>query len=208
MPVLLFYKRFHEAILDGRKFFTIRTPRRRPIRRGDRLLLRAWEGRPYDSPQRVLLDSVCAMSDEVTIDVIDDRLAADFKEAGPVPPEEMDDFARADGFADAAEMLDYYRATPGRSVPFKGEFIRWYGRPTEERYRPSNGTDLDCFVGEWCELCRHYQGNGAAPCDVLGRVLFHDVEEPEYPSEWAYTERQERICTAFERKKGMTRVAR
>jgi len=202
MTVLLFYERFHAPLISGQKFFTIRSPRRRPVRRGDPLSLRTWSGRPYGSPQRVLLETVCAMAERVRLDDVDGRLAADFEKAGPVPAEDMDDFARADGFADASEMLAYYHGDSGRSLPFEGEFIRWFGRPTEERYRPSNGTDLDCFVGEWCEQCRHYQGNGAEPCDVLGRVLFHNIGEPEYPREWAYTERKERVCTAFEKCRG------
>ncbi len=115
--VRLFQPRFAELVASGRKLQTVRpVPRRRP-RPGDTLSLRAWSGKPYRSPQRILataeVESVCDLTldaDELTIDGHPINLA-------------RDTFARVDGFADFADMVAWFRAQHG--LPFRGIVITW-----------------------------------------------------------------------------------
>ena len=88
MRILMFQPRFHDAVAAGEKTQTIRPPRKRPIRVGDSLSLRAWTGAAYRSPQCELRRATCVAASRVVI-------GADFADDGE---------ARRDGFGDAAEM--------------------------------------------------------------------------------------------------------
>ena len=127
--VILFMPRFHAAILSGAKRQTIRRPRKRPIQPGEPLSLRAWEGKPYRSPQRPLLDVVCSAVLPIAIqggDALAIRLGSKWLSSRSVK-----DFARADGFADAADMAAFWRDVHEleRDVfgprTFEGEVIYW-----------------------------------------------------------------------------------
>lgn len=50
-------------------------------------------------------------------------------------------------------------------------------------YRPSNGTDGECFQAAFCERCEkdRYESK---PCPILGRTFYLDVDDPKYPKEW------------------------
>lgn len=70
-----------------------------------------------------------------------------------------------------------------------------------EKYRPSNGTEGDCFQAAWCEKCerdREYQeSNGGKPgCEILARTMACDVDDPRYPIEWI-VDADGPKCTAF-----------
>src|SRR5688572_20466673 len=76
------------------------------------------------------------------------------------------------------------------------------GERTGEKYRPSNGSEGCWFMGKFCENCKHEkfshtQKDGDKQCDILNRTMMHDVDDPEYPSEWTYTEVDTPTCTAF-----------
>jgi len=107
MPTLLFSPRFAPSVQAGTKRQTIRRPRKRPIRPGDQLSLRAWTGAPYRSKQRVLGVGVCQAVQPVTI-------GADFAD---------DAEARRDGFTDAGDLRQWFEATHG--LPFHGLRICW-----------------------------------------------------------------------------------
>lgn len=112
MAVLMFQPAFHEAVTTGAKRQTIRPPRKRPIRPGERLSLRAWTGTPYRSPQRVLREARCQGVERVVIDFC------------------FDDDAEAlrDGFESAEDMRDWFidhHALPTPIEPFVGERISW-----------------------------------------------------------------------------------
>ena len=112
MVVILFQPQFHAAIRSGTKHQTIRLPRKRPIRPGDELSLRAWSGKPYRSKQQELATSVCAKAEHVTIDFYFDDDAE----------------ARHDGFADAEEMREWFmdnHGLPTPTQPFVGTRIVW-----------------------------------------------------------------------------------
>mgnify|MGYP004224667425 CR=1 FL=1 len=63
-------------------------------------------------------------------------------------------------------------------------------------YRPSNGTEGDIFMAQWCDKCAlsDYEGDG---CMIQLRALAHRVDEPEYPAEWSFTNGGAPQCTAF-----------
>lgn len=107
MPVLMFQPQFHDAVGSGQKMQTIRPPRKRPVKVGDTLSLRAWIGAPYRSQQRELRVATCTAVDRITID-------AQFSD---------DAEARRDGFSDAAEMRDWFARVHG--LPFTGDRIAW-----------------------------------------------------------------------------------
>ena len=63
-------------------------------------------------------------------------------------------------------------------------------------YRPSNGTESDIFMAQWCERCAlaDYDGDG---CMIQLRALAHSIGDPEYPAEWSMTNGGAPQCTAF-----------
>lgn len=67
---------------------------------------------------------------------------------------------------------------------------------TYRPYRPSNGTEGDLFMAEWCQQCAlaDYDGTG---CTIQLRALAHDIYDPEYPAEWNFTIGGYPQCSAF-----------
>src|SRR5580700_1041388 len=111
--VVMFQRRFALKIIEREKNNTMRRTRKRPIKVGDVLSLRCWKDKPYRSGQDLLRDTVCTGISEITItatNIIADspRLMGMLK----------DDFARSDGFADFAEMRDWFQKVHG--LPFTG----------------------------------------------------------------------------------------
>lgn len=66
-----------------------------------------------------------------------------------------------------------------------------------KKYRPSNGTEGDGFQAEWCYRCTKDNHHTEEYCPILGNTMAFEVEDPEYPEEWRYTE-DGHVCTAFE----------
>ncbi|HEY1599688.1 MAG TPA: hypothetical protein VGG64_08810 [Pirellulales bacterium] len=123
MTVLLFERRFWQPVVSGEKVHSIRRTRKRPIVPGESLSLRAWEGRPYRSRMRVLCEETCIAVRECWIDrsgiVIDQQRFGE--------PDELDAFARSDGFA-SWEHMKLYRDFFYR-LPFAGDLIQWGAHP-------------------------------------------------------------------------------
>lgn len=123
MKVILFKSRYWEHVVAGRKLHTIRACRRRPIRPGDELSLRGWEGKAYRSPQRLLREATCLGIREVRIDaegiVIDD---ARFR-----LPSWLDAFAVSDGCDDWNQLRNFIALSHG--LPFVGNLIQWGVHP-------------------------------------------------------------------------------
>jgi hypothetical protein len=67
---------------------------------------------------------------------------------------------------------------------------------THRPYRPSNGTEGDYFVAEWCSNCAlaDFDGEG---CMINLRAYAFNINEPEYPAEWNYTNAGTPQCTAY-----------
>lgn len=72
-------------------------------------------------------------------------------------------------------------------------------RTKSTRYRPSNGTEGDCFMSKWCSQCamHDFEDMEKEPCDILGRSLAFSIDDDAYPDEWTYNDNGEPICTAF-----------
>lgn len=74
-------------------------------------------------------------------------------------------------------------------------------------YRPSNGTEGECFIADWCGQCERDHGmmkglpleecDDNQICDIIGRTFAHDVTDAEYPREWTYDKDGAPCCTAF-----------
>lgn len=62
-----------------------------------------------------------------------------------------------------------------------------------EPYRPSNGTEGECFMGQWCSNCERdkYQD-----CPIVANTFVYRVDDPKYPKEWIYGDNGPE-CTAF-----------
>lgn len=75
-----------------------------------------------------------------------------------------------------------------------------------ELYRPSSGTEGEWFINNWCRECeRDKCQNGTKPmsecqpedfCQIIGKTMFMDVDDPDYPKEWVEDGDGPR-CTAF-----------
>jgi len=62
-----------------------------------------------------------------------------------------------------------------------------------EKFRPSNGTEGEVFIGHWCCNCQRDVDEG---CPILGATFSFDIDHPDYPKEWVRDETGPK-CTAF-----------
>lgn len=67
-------------------------------------------------------------------------------------------------------------------------------------YRPSNGTEGDYFMEDFCFQCAKDNGEDLL-CDILADTFCYDVDHRLYPKQWVqeddYTNPR---CTAFEQR--------
>lgn len=121
--VLLFERRFVEAIKDGQKTHTIRPIRKRTIRAGDQLLLRHWQEKPYRSRQvqfaavvvTAVRDFYIRLLHPVEI-VVDGCL---------LPLSDAAELARRDGFASPVELHAWHELHYGND--HEKQLIEWKG---------------------------------------------------------------------------------
>lgn len=72
-----------------------------------------------------------------------------------------------------------------------------------DKYRPSNGSEGDIFMSQFCDRCKH---NKETPCEIIGRTMACKIDDPSYPDEWVRAEDGLQIwegvmgskCTKFE----------
>lgn len=66
-------------------------------------------------------------------------------------------------------------------------------------YRPSNGTEGDMFMDNFCYQCIHEnpKENGSPKCEIITLVMCYDTKDKEYPKEWCYDENEKPTCTKF-----------
>lgn len=64
------------------------------------------------------------------------------------------------------------------------------------KYRPSNGSEGDWFMGQFCFQCSAFPD-----CEILGRTMAYNITDPEYPDEWQQDEEGAVTCTSFHDKK-------
>lgn len=117
--VRLFQPRFAPLVEDGTKRQTIRPiPVRMPVA-GDLIDCRAWTGRPYNSPQRILLVSPIIHVDSVVI-------GAARCECAGYRVTDLDSFAKDDGFQGWMDMRSWFLQNHDLGgADFHGILIHW-----------------------------------------------------------------------------------
>ena len=63
-----------------------------------------------------------------------------------------------------------------------------------KKYRPSNGTEGEDFMEEFCFCC----ANDMDTCSILLDTELYNVDNAGYPEEWQYDDNDQPVCTAFE----------
>lgn len=71
-----------------------------------------------------------------------------------------------------------------------------------KKYCPSNGTEGEIFISEFCEHCInekfiHTQDFKDKQCKLLNNALLYDKNDKEFPEEWTYDNEGYAICTAY-----------
>lgn len=124
--VRLFQPRFAALVEAGAKTQTVRRKPKRLPAAGDTISLRCWTGLPYRSKQRILRTATIA-------EVMDVQIYGDSIRLGErrLSASEREDFARADGFRDFAQLAAWFRQT--HDLPFEGILIRWQTQPETNR---------------------------------------------------------------------------
>lgn len=72
---------------------------------------------------------------------------------------------------------------------------------SDRKYCPSNGTEGDWFISEYCMNCFHCDPNpdGKKQCMILCASMCYSVNDPKFPSEWIYNEEGKPTCTNFKK---------
>lgn len=120
--VFLFERRFVDPILSGTKTGTIRERRKRPLKPGDWMIMRCWQGKPYRSTQV----SITEDREVLSVSAVElDFAAMIFRvDELTVFRAELPAFARADGFKSLVDFRHYWVHRRGVRY-FRGELIRW-----------------------------------------------------------------------------------
>ena len=66
-------------------------------------------------------------------------------------------------------------------------------------YRPSNGTEGDIFMREFCHRCTKDNPETEDYCPIIARTMCFDVDDENYPGQWIYGDDGRPRCTSFER---------
>ena len=76
-----------------------------------------------------------------------------------------------------------------------------------QKYRPSNGTEGDCFFAAWCHNCQRDKAmregcdidecDDNERCEIIASTMCFNVEDAEYPQEWQIGKDGQPCCTAF-----------
>lgn len=102
-----------------------------------------------------------------------------------------------------------YSVCVGKSVTLwrDGEIFKEYSPPPDmaatlqpektTRYRPSNGSEGDWFMSQWCDRC--IKDRPSRPCPIVSNAMGLDIDHADYPAEWVQTADGPR-CTAFSRR--------
>jgi hypothetical protein len=117
MALLNFQKQFAEKVRSGEKTQTIRSIRKNPIKKGDRLYL--YTGLRTKSTQK-LKEALCTGVISITID----KNYMLFEGANMIAcKENLNELAKEDGFKDWNALIKWFNSTHG--IPFKGVLILW-----------------------------------------------------------------------------------
>lgn len=65
-------------------------------------------------------------------------------------------------------------------------------------YRPSNSIEGDIFMAEWCANCvKANLDDVDRACIINLRAIAHQIDDPEYPEEWQFSNGGVPFCSAF-----------
>lgn len=77
------------------------------------------------------------------------------------------------------------------------------GKPGEP-YQPSNGTEGEYFMEEFCYQCIHErwihrqkEDRDEDKCTIINLSMSYDRNDPEYPKEWTYDAAGKPTCTKW-----------
>lgn len=115
---LMFQPQFEPLIVSGRKYHTIRSKRKIPLRHGQPLSLRVWTGKPYRSKQRAFLSAKVWRVGFIAIAVTGITL-----NGKPMTPDQAAALAYHDGFESLGDLIGWFHTN--HSLPFVGEIIYW-----------------------------------------------------------------------------------
>ena len=68
-----------------------------------------------------------------------------------------------------------------------------------DKYRPSNGTEGEMFMSQFCYNCVKYPINPNAKhqCKILCNMMVFNINEKEYPKQMIYDDSGKPTCTAY-----------
>jgi hypothetical protein len=123
MVAYSFNPRFVDPILNGAKTQTIRLiGNKRHARPGE--LIQLYTGMRTRQCRKICDDVRCVSDHQIHIDFGQEGQIEGIK-VGILRIIDFDAFAAMDGFADAADMAAFWKATHGASQRFSGALIRW-----------------------------------------------------------------------------------
>lgn len=127
MVAYSFQRFFCRAIADGRKCQTIRAPRRRHAKPGERLQL--YFGMRTKFCRKLIPDPVCVSVVPVRLVFGPDAPIAMEVDGEELTERQMEVFAQLDGFRDVEEMTHFWWGFHGdpehEQLAFEGVLIRW-----------------------------------------------------------------------------------
>ena len=65
-------------------------------------------------------------------------------------------------------------------------------------FRPSNGTEGEMFMEQYCYSCIHDKYPDEPYCDIIADTYNYSLSHPMYPKEWVFGEDGYPECTKFE----------
>ncbi len=68
---------------------------------------------------------------------------------------------------------------------------------SNEKYRPSNGTEGDIFHSERCEHCAYFCDENEEYCEIINLTMIYKIDDKNYPSEWTYDDEGDPCCTQY-----------
>jgi len=69
---------------------------------------------------------------------------------------------------------------------------------TGKPFRPSNGTEAELFIAQFCEKCIHDTLPDGPFCEILSNTMVYEIDDVKYPKEWVYDKDGRPKCTKFE----------
>ena len=69
-----------------------------------------------------------------------------------------------------------------------------------KKWRPSNGTEGQIFMEEYCYNCIHDDPDNRVYCNIIAESMAYETDDPQYPKEWQIGKDGQPICTNYKQK--------